>query len=189
MNDENRSQCESEVVLSRTKSEKVEGTRECLTVKDMMQRGWPKGKILGAIKKGGGILDEHDPQDPMLTAYWCITQRKKVDSEEMKREATTRVKTQTNNEAMNALLGGAPSLPPALGTASTPGLSPEQLQALTDAIGAWVNHFGATMCFSGVCVCARFNSLVLSSSATIVVIHWQLRWATCSSCSRSWWGH
>lgn len=141
LNQENRNKCESEVILSRSKSAKVEGTRECLTVKEMIDRGWPRGKILGAIRKGGGIKDEHDPNDPTLTAYWCITGRKKVDSEEMKQESRMTVKTQSNGDALDTLLGGTPSLPPSLGLGNAAAsMSEEQVKALTEALGALLYH-------------------------------------------------
>ncbi|CAK9049333.1 unnamed protein product [Durusdinium trenchii] len=137
LNKENRNQCESEVILSRSKSARIEGIRECITVKEMIKRGWPKGKILGAIQKGGGIKDEHDPTDPTLTSYWCITGRKKVDSEEMKQESTMRVKTESNAESLDALLGSTPALPPSLGlSAAASGMSDEQVKALADALGS-----------------------------------------------------
>ena len=57
----------------------------------MKRRGWPRNKILACVQKGGGIKDEHCPDDPLLTSYWSITERSKTDTEVTKVEGQVRV--------------------------------------------------------------------------------------------------
>ncbi|CAK9075788.1 unnamed protein product, partial [Durusdinium trenchii] len=82
---------EASVVMSKSSATKVKGRMECLSVLEMKRRGWPRNKILACVQKGGGIKDEHCPDDPLLTSYWSITERSKTDTEVTKVEGQVRV--------------------------------------------------------------------------------------------------
>ena len=70
MKGENRQATEAHCIFSRSSAHKFEGTRELLTVREMIDRKIPKQKIMAIMKRGNGVKDEFCPEDASLTAYW-----------------------------------------------------------------------------------------------------------------------
>eukprot|EP00913_Durusdinium_trenchii_P034604 g32374.t1 len=132
---------EASVVLSKSSESEIKGRMECISVLEMKRRGWPRNKILACVQKGGGIKDEHCPDDPLLTSYWSITERSKTDTETTKVAGEVRVGCEVTeaitavaaNGTMNRMM--APADPS--GLVGGPGsVSDEQLKAIRDSIGA-----------------------------------------------------
>lgn len=95
---------EGEIVIQKRQKQKFTGTRECLTIADMIKLGWPTTKINGIIAAGGGIPDEHAPQDTSLMAYWVVTGRKQEDINESSVQATARMNASVSGEDAAGLL-------------------------------------------------------------------------------------
>ena len=108
LNEENRNSVEAEVVLQRNKGQRFQGVRECISVREMMLRKWPRNKILGAISAGGGIKDEHCPDDPTLTSYWVVTGRSLTDHEEANQSCNMRMNMEVNAESADMMLQAVP---------------------------------------------------------------------------------
>ena len=127
---------EAQIVFTRTQSQKYKGTKECLSVREMFLRKWPRNKILGAISKGGGIRDEHCPDDPSLTSYWCVTSRKLHDVDEQKQSASVNLKAAKLDAGGVDMLTGNPALKRlGNGNASALGMDQGQLDALQASMG------------------------------------------------------
>lgn len=114
---ENRSAVEGEVLQQRTMSTAYEGVREFLSIRDMIGRGWPVSKINGVIAGGGGVADEHAPQDPSLVSFWVTTKRKQTELDESKTQATARTSATVNPASMGSLFNA--SMP--MGSGLAPG--------------------------------------------------------------------
>ena len=134
LKNEQKNQVEAHIVLERTKKQKYKGTKECLSVREMFLRKWPRNKILGAISKGGGIRDEHCPDDPTLTSYWCVTSRKLQDVDEQRQTASCRMDASVDAGALDILTGNPSS--GSMGTAAAMEVDPAHMDALQASIGS-----------------------------------------------------
>lgn len=134
MKGENRQATEAHCIFSRSSAHKFEGTRELLTVREMIDRKIPKQKIMAIMKRGNGVKDEFCPEDASLTAYWLTTTRTKLDTEEVRQEAQVRMGMEVTEDSMRGMLdikgpGGMPT---------GQGMSEEQLAELTASVGGGV---------------------------------------------------
>ena len=131
---ENRQACEASVVMTKSQSTKMQGTKELVSVQEMVRRKWPRNKILGAIRAGNGVKDEHAPDDPTLVSYWCRVSAQQVDTTEVRQDSQVRIQSQVDANMINAVTA-APTLDPA-SYAPSAAISDEQLQELAASIGA-----------------------------------------------------
>ena len=132
---------EASVVLSKSSATEVKGRMECLSVLEMKRRGWPRNKILACVQKGGGIKDEHCPDDPLLTSYWSITERSKTDTETTRVDGQVRVGCEASDAiaavSTNAIMGRLLRPADPCGLAGVPGtMSEDHLKAIQASIGA-----------------------------------------------------
>ena len=132
-------------MMTKSQSSKLQGTRELVSVQEMVRRKWPRNKILGAIKAGGGEKDEHAPDDPTLVSYWCRVNTQQVDTSEVRQEAQVRMQAQVDSKTINAI-----TAPPTLDGLATgaAGLTDEQFQELAASIGALVLEYNICCLYS-----------------------------------------
>ena len=138
----------------------MKGMKELVSVQEMMRRKWPKNKILGAIRAGGGVKDEHAPDDPSLVSYWCRVSTQQIDTSEVRQESQVRIQSQVDQNTMEAVTA-APTLEMGDLSQSAPGFTDEQLQELAKSIGDLA--FQCVLLFVGMCF------LLLSSSIYIYI--------------------
>ena len=151
---ENRQACEASCVLSKSQSTKMQGTKELVSVQEMVRRKWPRNKILGAIRGGGGVKDEHAPDDPTLTSYWRRVSTQQVDTTEVRQDSQVRIQSQVDANVISAVTA-APTLDSSF--VASAGISDQQLQELAASIGAlgFVYHhhwFSFEFCFLWLCI-------------------------------------
>lgn len=147
---ENRDACEASVVLTKSQSTKMQGTKELVSVQEMVRRGWPKNKILGAIRAGNGVKDEHAPNDPTLVSYWCRVSTQQVDTSEVRQDSHVRIQAQVDANTISAVTS-APTLDNGLAAAGA--ITNEQLEQLAASIGGTLvldYHKSLLVC---ICVC------------------------------------
>lgn len=122
------SQIEADILLSKSNSSKFGKQRELLTVGEMVAKGWPREKI-DAITAKGGIPDEDVPHLPSLYKYWVVTSSTINDTEEVRQEASVRIKAQGDAAAIDAVMSG-PS-----GTENRQALPAGGMDAIMKSIG------------------------------------------------------
>eukprot|EP00435_Cladocopium_sp_Y103_P003661 s1776_g1.t1 len=105
---ENRSACESRVVISKENANTFRGQRELLSVRDMiLVKQWPMEKIRGIISRGGGVPDEDAPTVPALARYWCCTSQTQTEEESVRQLSQTQIAAATTSEGLGAMMQGA----------------------------------------------------------------------------------
>ena len=102
---ENRSACESRVVVSKESANVYRGQRELVSVRDMvLQKGWPIEKIRGIIACGGGVPDPDAPDVAALTQFWCYTSHTQLEEESVRQLAQTEIAAETSAEGLGAMM-------------------------------------------------------------------------------------
>ena len=104
---EDRGEVEGEVLQQRTMATQYKGVREFLSIRDMFKLGWPVTKINGIVAAGGGVVDEHAPQDPSLVSFWVTTKRKRTELDESKTQATARCSASVDAASMGSLFNAS----------------------------------------------------------------------------------
>ena len=153
MCDENRAACESQVVLSKEKSESNSAEREPWSVRDMLQANWPIEKIRSIVARGGATPDPDCPEVEECFQYWVITRRRRTSAERTSQTASTHIQVETTPTGIGELLTssfelGAPAAPrstaagltapAAVGVAADPADLVARVQQSMAGSGAWV---------------------------------------------------
>ena len=139
----NKASVESKVCLLREQMNSYEADTELLTVREMLDRKWPATKVNGVIRAGGGILDEHAPEDLSLVAYWVKTSRKKREVDLSKTSASMQLTGEASASAVHELMRTNEGPLPA----GTPAVGPDVVLALQSSLhpetlfqGAWLRY-------------------------------------------------
>ena len=122
---ENRSQCESRVVVSREKSNLYRGQDELLSIKSMIEdKKWPMEKIRGIISRSKGIPDPDCPSSPLMVQFWVTTSRTRTNEEATRQRSETEIQAETTPEDLQAMMQEP------LGPTGTSTVTPDQLAAI-----------------------------------------------------------
>lgn len=102
---ENRTNCESRVVVQKESANIYRGQKELVSVRDMLLvKQWPLEKVRGIIARGGGVPDADAPNCAALMQFWCTVSRTQTEEESVRQTASTEIAAQTTAEGVGALM-------------------------------------------------------------------------------------